>query len=112
MPLHNPFYLNKAYSKPLSYMACALPVVASPIPSYRELIRDRVDGILAETSKDWVEALLLLVGSEKLRQKLGQAGRQRLLESHSEEIVARKFAGVFEQALELHRRQVKARQQF
>jgi glycosyltransferase involved in cell wall biosynthesis len=38
MPMKNPFYMNKAFSKPLSYMACGLPVVASNLPSYREII--------------------------------------------------------------------------
>jgi glycosyltransferase involved in cell wall biosynthesis len=104
MPYRNPFYLNKAYSKPLSYMACGLPVVASPIPSYRELIRDRVDGLLAATPEEWTKALLLLVNSPELRQKIGLAGKQRLLESHSEEIVAGKFAHVFCEAARLKRK--------
>lgn len=99
MPVWNPYYLNKAFSKPLSYMAVGLPVVASSIPSYRELMTNGVNGFLARNHEDWVSALTALVESTDLRRQIGQAGRETLIATHSVEAVAESFLKVFENAV-------------
>jgi hypothetical protein len=103
MPLNNPFFLNKAYSKPLTYMACSIPVIASPIPSYKELIRDGIDGFLPSKINEWTNYLILLLESPELRKKIGEAGKKRLEQYHSVEIVAQKFADFFNKAIRFKR---------
>ena len=95
MPLRNPFYRNKAYSKPLSYMACGLPVVASPVPAYKEIIQSGVTGMLAETTEEWTQALLCLIGNVEERERLGRAGLQ-VAEQNSCQVCAQKFLKMFD----------------
>lgn len=95
MPTRNPFYRAKAFSKPLVYMSLGLPVIASSVPSYRELIRDGQDGFIACDKLDWYEKLRLLVNDIDLRQKIGLQGRIRAENYHSIGNVSRSIAELF-----------------
>ena len=55
MPSNNPFYRAKDFSKPLVYMTLGIPVVASNIQSYKELIRHGIDGLIAANSNHWFD---------------------------------------------------------
>lgn len=72
---------GKCGLKVLQYMACGVPVVASPVGANREIIRDGENGFLAATEKDWLQKLSLLARDEELRRKLGQKGRETV-ENH------------------------------
>jgi colanic acid/amylovoran biosynthesis glycosyltransferase len=66
-------------------MACGMPVVAGDLPAIRELVRDRetgrlVDGANATATAD---ALVHLANDKLERRRLGDAGRQRVLEEFS-----------------------------
>jgi glycosyltransferase involved in cell wall biosynthesis len=98
MPIHNPFYRAKAFSKPLVYMKLGLPVVAAGIPSYIELIRDGQDGFIAHNDEEWLKKLADLVDNAELRTRIGTAGQLRAVTYHSVEKVAKIFANVFQQA--------------
>lgn len=100
MPVNNPFYRNKAFSKPLSYMACGLPVVASPIPSYKEIIQEGVNGFLAESESEWINALLCLLESSEKREEIGQAGL-KVTDLHSCRIAAVEFSKFFQNSYQL-----------
>lgn len=102
-PLINPFYRAKAFSKPLVYMAAGLPVIASKIPSYCELIQNEINGFTVETDDEWQLRLLQLISNKELRIKMGLAAKQRVDEFHSVEKVATKIKNVFETSIKIAR---------
>ena len=60
-------------------MAAGLPVVASDIPGYREVVRHQVEGLLVSPRdpEDLAEAVLGLLRDRRRAQALGRAGRER-----------------------------------
>lgn len=78
MPLpDDPWSRGKCGFKLIQYMACGLPVVASPVGGNREIVRYGECGFLASSAEEWKNALTRLVGDFELRRKMGQAGRAR-----------------------------------
>ena len=79
MPLlDGPFERGKCGYKLIQYMACGLPVVASPVGVNRQIVEHGVNGFLAETPAQWAEALQTLLADPALRERMGQAGGRKL----------------------------------
>jgi len=79
MPLlDSPWERGKCGYKLIQYMACGLPVVASPVGVNGEIVRDGVDGFLAGTADEWINALSKLLNNSALRQQMGMSGRRRV----------------------------------
>jgi len=79
MPLDDsPWERGKCGYKLIQYMACGLPVVASPVEVNMEIVRPDENGYLAKTDDEWIEALGKLLSDAALRQKMGKAGRERV----------------------------------
>jgi glycosyltransferase involved in cell wall biosynthesis len=78
MPLRNDaFAAGKCALKAIQYMACGIPVVASPVGVNAEVIRHGVCGYLPTSLIDWYERLFELLVDPDLRQRMGEAGRSR-----------------------------------
>ena len=76
MPLPDtPWMRGKCGYKLVQYMACGLPVVASPVGVNRDIVDHGVNGFLAETPAEWTEALRALVTDAALRQRMGAKAR-------------------------------------
>lgn len=79
MPLSDtPWSRGKCGYKLIQYMACGLPVVASPVGVNRNIVREGENGFLAAASQDWLGRLGQLLLDTSLRQALGRNGRQRV----------------------------------
>jgi glycosyltransferase involved in cell wall biosynthesis len=79
MPLPDePWARGKCGYKLIQYMACGLPVVASPVGVNTELVDDGVDGFLAGGLERWVDALVSLRETNALRRSMGAAGRSKV----------------------------------
>ena len=79
MPLlDGSFERGKCGYKLIQYMACGLPVVASPVGVNRQIVAHGVNGFLAETPAQWEQALRTLLADAGLRQRMGEAGRQKV----------------------------------
>lgn len=77
MPLaDSPWEHGKCGYKLIQYMACGLPVVASPVGVNRILVNDGVNGFLAGNDAEWVKLLRLLLENPEKRALMGYAGRQ------------------------------------
>jgi len=72
-----PWARGKCGYKLIQYMACGIPVVASPVGVNCEIVQHGVNGFLASTDQEWREALDRLANDDALRQRMGQAGRAR-----------------------------------
>lgn len=79
MPLlDSPWERGKCGYKLIQYMACGLPVVASPVGVNSVIVQENKNGFLANTEVEWFEILEKLLRDQPLRQQMGLAGRQRV----------------------------------
>ena len=84
MPLNEtPWALGKCGYKLIQYMACAKPVVASPVGVNREIVEHGVNGFLADSSEDWRIALERLLRDRDLRSTMGAVGCRKVLQRYS-----------------------------
>lgn len=76
LPLEDtPFAAAKSPIKGLQYLACGIPVVATPLAATCELFAGNAAASFARTPAEWTEALLALSHDATVRQTRGQAGR-------------------------------------
>ncbi|MGD0899906.1 MAG: glycosyltransferase [Thermoguttaceae bacterium] len=75
--------LGKCGLKVLQYMAAGLPVVANPVGIHHRLVIDGRTGFLASTPAEWTAAVARLAADPALRNQMGAAARQRVVEHYS-----------------------------
>jgi glycosyltransferase involved in cell wall biosynthesis len=79
MPLtDSPFERGKCGYKLIQYMACGLPVIASPVGVNKELVEHGVNGYLADSLEAWEASLRSLIEDRNLRTRYGAAGRRKV----------------------------------
>ncbi len=79
MPLSNDNWSRgKCGYKLIQYMACGRAVIASPVGVNTDIVEDGVNGFLASTHDDWVEAIDRLRSDGTLREKMGLTGRRKI----------------------------------
>jgi len=84
MPLvDEPFERGKCGYKLIQYMACGLPVVASPVGVNRQIVENGITGFLAESEQDWQKALMFLRENPEKRREMGLAGRAKMEHRYS-----------------------------
>ena len=71
----NRFTQGKCSFKVLEYSAAGLPVVASPVGTNSEYVREGITGFLATDTQKWVERISQLVENPQLCKKMGEQGR-------------------------------------
>jgi glycosyltransferase involved in cell wall biosynthesis len=86
---------GKCSFKMLQYMACAVPVVVSPIGMNAEILDQAEVGVGAGTEADWVDALMMFAGSRQEALRRGANGRAVVLERYSRSVVTGLLAEVF-----------------
>ena len=74
---------GKCGYKLIQYMACGLPVVASPVGVNREIVRPDENGFLAANIAEWREALTRLLSDPELRARFGVSGRDSVEHGYS-----------------------------
>ena len=101
MPLPDtPWARGKCGYKLIQYMACSLPVIASPVGVNKEIVEHGINGFLAETHDEWVKALNTLLGDADLRQRMGAAGRAKVEREYSLQVYGPKVANLLSGVLE------------
>jgi len=66
---------GKCGLKTLQYMACGIPVVASPVGVQREFVERSGGGLLAQTIDEWRERIQWLAERSEERRAMGERGR-------------------------------------
>ncbi len=96
MPLvDSPQTRGKCAFKMIQYMAVGTPVVVSDVGANREVHEGSGAGFLLE-SFDWDDALQALIDDAKLRSEMGEAGRQRAVDSYSIHAVLPQYIEIFD----------------
>jgi len=99
MPLENgPWERGKCGYKLIQYMACGKPVVASPVGINTRIVEPGINGYLAETKHDWVQALTALMADADLRQQMGASGRAKVERDYAIQVNAPRLAAILRTA--------------
>ncbi|MBC2693921.1 MAG: glycosyltransferase [Desulfobacteraceae bacterium] len=88
----DPWTKGKCGLKVLQYMAAGLPVVSSPAGVNREIVQEGITGFLAENPDDWRKSIDILFRDPVLRNSMGKAGQQRVINHFSVDTTFRKMS--------------------
>jgi len=100
MPLpDNPWARGKCGFKLIQYMACGLPVIASPVGVNSEIVEDRVNGFLPANHKGWVNALNFLRENSEIRRAMGTEGRVAVEQKYCLQVTAPRLAQFLHEAV-------------
>jgi len=84
MPLlDTPSTRGKCAFKALQYMGVGTPCIVSPVGMNADIIEDGVNGFLASTPDEWIEKLGILMADPALRERMGRAARDTILNRYS-----------------------------
>lgn len=70
------FNRSKSHLKALEYAAMGIPVIASDMEPYRDLVVDGVTGYLVSSPEEWDKRLDELINDEAAREEMGAAARE------------------------------------
>jgi glycosyltransferase involved in cell wall biosynthesis len=83
---------GKGGYKALLYMAVGIPVVASRVGVNTDIVSDAETGFCVSTTEEWIAALRRLVADPALRERMGAAGRGRVVARYSIKVIAPRLA--------------------
>lgn len=90
---------GKCGYKLIQYMACGIPVIASPVGVNVDIVGASQCGLLAANAAEWEAALAKLLESPAQRLQLGRAGRQAVENWYSLSVQAPVLASIFTQSM-------------
>jgi len=93
--LDDPFQRGKSGYKLVQYMACGLPVVASPVGVNSRIVAHGENGFLASSTDEWQAALIRLLDDAALRETMGKASRALAERSYSLDSQAPRVVALF-----------------
>jgi glycosyltransferase involved in cell wall biosynthesis len=85
--LKNPYNLGHSFTKIGYPMAVGLPIIVSPIPSYK----NSPAILLSDNNESWYNEIESLILNPDLRNKLGEEGIKFCKEKFSKDIIMKKF---------------------
>jgi glycosyltransferase involved in cell wall biosynthesis len=92
------FTRGKCSFKVLEYASAGLPVVASPIGTNADHVRDNITGFLATRPQEWINRLAQLIEDEDLRSKMGREA-QRHAQNFDVGIIGKRFSELLKQGI-------------
>lgn len=88
---------GKCGLKGLQYMALNIATLMSPVGVNKDIIQNGVNGYLPSNENEWLDTLSMLVENAELRSKIGQAGRQTVINKYSVDGWKEKYLEYFNQ---------------
>ena len=96
MPLEETEWAKgKCGFKLIQYGALGIPSVAAPVGVNPTILMDKKTGYLVRSASDWTIALSTLLEDPALREKMGLAARERMINNYSLEAVQGQFEQLF-----------------
>lgn len=100
MPLSDDLWeKGKCGYKLIQYMACGKPVVATPVGVNKMIVRQGVNGFLANTEAEWCDAIDVLCRDPALRKRMGDEGRKIMEQNYSLQVAAPRLAKLLRSAV-------------
>ena len=90
---------GKCGYKLIQYMACGKPVVATPVGVNKVIVRQGVNGFLANTEAEWCDAIDVLCQDAALRKRMGDEGRKIMEQNYSLQFAAPRLAELLRSAV-------------
>jgi glycosyltransferase involved in cell wall biosynthesis len=87
----------KSAAKLLTYAACGIPIIASPIGVNSEIMNSADIGWSANSKNEWLDALGACFSDPKLSNEKGLRGRNLVLERFSAQAAAKSWARLLHQ---------------
>lgn len=82
----------KSEIKWLEAAVCSVPSIVSDTRTYREILVDGEDALLARTPEAWRTALERLIADPRLRRSIGRRAREKALTQYSPDVAVRTLA--------------------
>lgn len=96
MPLNDSSWSRgKCGYKLIQYMACGVPVVASPVGVNSSIVDHGVNGYIAETDEDWEIYIGRLLSDPDLSARMGLEGRKKVEQKYSIQLWGPEIAKTF-----------------
>ena len=96
MPLpNNEWAKGKCGMKGLLYMSVGIPSVMSNVGMNKDIIKHGVNGFLPVGENQWIEVLSKLIENKELRKKVGDKGRQTVLEKYSKNKIKKTYLDLY-----------------
>lgn len=95
----NEWSLGKSSLKALTYMAVAIPFVATAYGTNYRIMQNGVQGFMAADNREWVENIIRLIDDVELRERMGKAGRKTVEDFYSIKANFPKYLQVFRTVL-------------
>lgn len=83
LEIGNPFCESKSELKWFEAGLLAVPTVASATGTFKEVMRDGVDGSVATTTEEWVAKLSQLIEDAPFRRRMGEKAREKVLAEYT-----------------------------
>lgn len=97
MPLPDTLWAHgKCGFKLIQYMACSLPVIASPIGVNTEIVDHGENGFLASDTKGWINAVQQLLQKPRLVQSMGAAGYKKIAQGYCVQVSSSSYLKILE----------------
>ncbi len=90
---------GKCGLKALTYLACGVPAIVSPVGVNADIVQSGVSGLHAVSEDDWFKALCTLIDDASLRKQFGEAGRKFIEAHYSVEANKHLYLEAFEKRL-------------
>jgi gluconate kinase len=105
MPTHSDGLVsNKAPNKLNLFWRMGMPVLASPIPSYQQAMRDAEMDMLCDTEQEWHDKIRYYIANEGERRSAGIRGKAFVSEKHSDEAESERWVQLFHSiGVDLHK---------
>jgi glycosyltransferase involved in cell wall biosynthesis len=91
----NEWSLGKSSLKALTYMAIAIPFVATAYGTNYRIMQQGVQGFMALSEEEWRDSIIRLIDDAELRKKMGRAGRKTVEDLYSVKANFSKYLQVF-----------------
>ena len=96
MPLPDDQWANgKCGFKALQYLALGIPALVSPVGVNTQIVEHGTEGYHCATDDDWYNYLSKLLTNTELRTRMGQAGRQKVVDHYSVRSNSQNFLSLF-----------------
>jgi hypothetical protein len=95
----NPYDLGHSHFKIGVFMAEGVPALASPLPSYTEVIEKTGGGRLCRTRKEWEDALDTILSDRQVLTKWSSAAREGM-KDYATDVIAKRYLQLFRELLE------------